>query len=82
MAEDANTFAGGVLCDQVAGGRSGARLRLAPDSLIATASNGCDFAIRYGECRIEIGGYNGRMVFCRTADRSLTIFCDHRRFGP
>ena len=82
MAEDANTFAGGVLCDQVAGGRSGARLRLAPDSLIATASNGCDFAIRYGECRIEIGGSSGRMVFCRTADRSLTIFCDHRRFGP
>ena len=80
--DDPNTFDGGVLCDQVAGGRSGAGLRCGPDSLIATTSSGRSFAIRYSECQIEVGGSSGRMVFCRTADRSLTIFCDQSRFGP
>jgi len=49
--------------------------------MIAAASDGRQFSIGYSECVIEIGGYNGRMVFCRPASRSLTIFCDDRRFS-
>ena len=27
-----------------------------------------------------MGGASGRMVFCRTPDRQLTIFCEHKEF--
>jgi Zn-dependent protease with chaperone function len=87
MTDDVDTFHGGVFSDELAGGRAGAELQFAPDSLVATvppgraSASGRDFAIRYRDCQVDIGGYNGRMIFCRTADRSLTIFCDTPGFA-
>lgn len=79
-------FPGGVLSDHVEGGRCGASLRFAPDRVIAELAETGDaaapreFSIRFSECLVEIGGYNGRMVFCRTADRSLTLFSEAAGF--
>ena len=36
--------------------------------------------IPYRECEIEMGGFNNRMVFCRDPDKTVTIFCDDKKF--
>jgi len=74
------TFSGGVLSDAIDGGRAGAEIELLQRAVVARTPDGERFEIPYQQCRVEIGGYNGRMVFCRTEDRGLTIFCDHRKF--
>ncbi len=76
-----DTFNGGIFSDNFEGGRRGATIRIAPEGVVATVADGREYRIRFGECHIEMGGTSGRMLFCRTADRSLTIFCDDRRFG-
>lgn len=87
MPIESDSFGGGVFNDAVPTGRCGAELRFAPDRLVATTApsdtvpQGHTFSIPFSQCVIEIGGYNGRMVFCRTADRSLTIFSDERGFA-
>jgi Zn-dependent protease with chaperone function len=79
-------FPGGVLSDQLVGGRCGASLRFAPDRVIAElpatgdAAANREFSIRFSECLVELGGYNGRMLFCRTADGSLTLFSETAGF--
>lgn len=74
-------FPGGVFSESIDGGRAGADIELAHDGVSAFTKQGERFFLRYSECNVEIGGFNGRMVFCRNADRSLTIFCDHKRFA-
>lgn len=87
MPGDRDCFSGGVFSDELASGRSGAAIAFMPDRLVATTApsdtvpQGHTFSIPLSQCQIEIGGYNGRMVFCRTADRSLTIFSDERGFA-
>lgn len=73
-------FEGGVFSKSLDDGRAGAEVELAHDGVVAVTPDGRRFRIPYAECQIEIGGFNGRMVFCRNADRSLTIFCESGKF--
>jgi Zn-dependent protease with chaperone function len=75
------SFSGGVFNDAIEGGRAGAEIELQHDRVVATTTDDQQFAVRYDDCQIEVGGFNGRMVFCRNSDRSLTIFCDHKKFA-
>ncbi len=77
---DDDEFPGGVFSEEIDGGRSGAHLRLGDRGITARSSEGRKFVISYSDCDLELGGDSGRMVFCRTADRSLTFFCEDRRF--
>lgn len=74
-------FSGGVFSKEIDGGRAGASIRLDDRGLIALLSDGEQFYLGYNECNLEIGGASGRMIFCRNADRSLTIFCEDNRFA-
>lgn len=74
-------FSGGVFSKEIDGGRAGASIRLDDRGLIAQVSDGEQFYLGYNECSLEIGGASGRMIFCRNADRSLTIFCEDKRFS-
>jgi len=81
MAEDlASQFHGGVFHASIPDGRAGAGIECTAQKIIAQTSTGHRFAIPYADCGIEIGGASGRMVFCRNGDRSLTIFCEDKRF--
>lgn len=73
-------FSGGVFSREIDGGRAGASIRLDDRGIIAQLKDGDQFSLGYSECSLEIGGASGRMVFCRNADRSLTIFCEDKRF--
>lgn len=73
-------FPGGVFSDEIDGGRAGAHLRLGDRGITARTSDGREFVIPSSDCDLELGGESGRMIFCRTADRSLTFFCEDRRF--
>ncbi len=77
---DETFFVGGVFHDSIDGGRAGADLELAHDGVKAVTRDGDRFLVRYSECQLDVGGYNDRMVFCRNRDRSLTIFCDDKKF--
>lgn len=77
---DLAEFQGGVFSDAVDGGRAGAEIELRHDGIVARTSDGGEFVVSYSECQLEIGGASGRMVFCRNPDRTLTIFCEDRRF--
>lgn len=75
-----STFPGGIFSDTIDDGRSGAEIALTPSGVSARLPNGDSFLIPYRDCQVEIGGNSGRMVFCRNCDRSLTIFCEDRKF--
>ncbi|HKP61516.1 MAG TPA: M48 family metallopeptidase [Polyangiales bacterium] len=62
-------------------GAASVRLRLDAQGLRARAADGAEYVIGYDECQLERGGANGRMWFCRTPDRSLTMLCDAPDFG-
>jgi len=74
-------FTGGVFSKTLEDGRCGADLELQHDRVVASTVEGPQFSVRYDDCDIEIGGYHGKMVFCRNSDRSVTIFCDEKRFA-
>lgn len=73
-------FEGGVFSDEIEGGRASAIIELSTSGLVALTSTGQRFGILYRDCQLDIGGATGRMVFCRTPDRKLTLFCEDRRF--
>lgn len=73
-------FAGGVFSEELNGGRAGAEIALTPSSVVAVVPDTARFEVPYRECQIEMGGFNGRMIFCRDAAQTLTIFCDDRKF--
>ncbi|WP_044253186.1 M48 family metallopeptidase [Rhodopirellula sp. SWK7] len=75
------TFSGGVFTETIDGGRAGAEIELLPSGVGARTPDGEAFVIPYRECQVEVGGFSGRMVFCRNADRSLTIFCESPKFA-
>lgn len=77
---DDDEFPGGVFSDEIDGGRAGAYLRLGDRGITARTSDRREFVIAYSDCNLELGGDSGRMIFCRTADRSLTFFSEDRRF--
>ena len=73
-------FAGGVFHESIDGGRSGADIELTHDRVLAVTKDNRRFFVKYSECHVSVGGYNDRMVFCRNEDRSLTIFCEDKKF--
>lgn len=77
---DDDEFPGGVFSQEIDGGRAGAHVRLGDRGIRARTSEGREFVVPYEDCQIEMGGASGRMLFCRTGDRSLTIFTEDRRF--
>lgn len=78
--QENSQFSGGVFSEQIEGGRAGADIELGATSILAHTSTGQKFSIPYRDCQLELGGASGRMLFCRTPDRSVTIFCEDRRF--
>jgi Zn-dependent protease with chaperone function len=74
-------FTGGVFSERIEGGRAGATVELSQTEVTAITPDGQRFSLPYSKCQISIGGESGRTVFCRTEDRSLSIFCDHKEFG-
>lgn len=73
-------FTGGIFCETLSDGRCGGDIELRPAGVFAVAPDGQEFLIPYRECQVEIGGFSGKMVFCRNADRSLTLFCEDPKF--
>jgi Zn-dependent protease with chaperone function len=77
--EDAD-FQGGVFCKELPNGRASANITLDFTSIRARTTGGDEFVLRYGETNLEMGGSSGRMVFCRNADKTVTIFCEDKKF--
>ncbi len=73
-------YSGGVFSKLLDNGRAGADITLTATGVAARVSDGQSFDVPYRECQIEVGGHNGRMVFCRDAQRTVTIFCEDRKF--
>ncbi|TWU01609.1 M48 family metallopeptidase [Neorhodopirellula pilleata] len=73
-------FSGGCFCETLPDGRCGGDVELRPAGVFARAPDGQEFLIPYRECQVEIGGFSGKMVFCRGRDRNITIFCEDPRF--
>jgi beta-barrel assembly-enhancing protease len=74
-------FDGGVLSQTIEGGRAGARLSVRSDGVHARTSDGQTFHLPYASCRVELGGASGKMWFCRSPDRSLTLFSEAKGFA-
>ena len=74
-------FTGGVFSQRIEGGRAGAEIELCDAGVLARTPDGDQFLVAYEQCQIEVGGFSGKMIFCRNADRSITIFCEERSFG-
>lgn len=77
---DDDEFPGGVFSDEIDGGRAGAVIRVGDRGITARTSDNDEFVVGFSDCNLQLGGESGRMLFCRTADRSITIFCEDRRF--
>jgi hypothetical protein len=82
MPDPNRTFHGGVFHDSIPGGRSGARIQLRRNEIVAEAT--CEgepfFSLPFDDCDLDLGGASGRMVFCRDPEKTLTIFCEERGF--
>jgi beta-barrel assembly-enhancing protease len=74
-------FLGGLFSDDIQGGRAGARIRLGPEGLEAETPTGQRFLLSYTDCQLEQGGASGKMIFCHTPDRRLTLFCEEKGFA-
>lgn len=73
-------FEGGVFHETIPGGRASAAIQLTAGGVSALTSTNQRFEVRYSDCVLDVGGASGRMVFVRTTDRTLTIFCEDRQF--
>lgn len=83
MSSGRENFQGGVFHDSVSQGRSGAMISIARGELVAdtTSEPSQRFSIPLSQCKLDLGGASGRMVFCRNSDGSLTIFCEEKNFA-
>ncbi|MDG2389381.1 MAG: hypothetical protein P8M30_08685, partial [Planctomycetaceae bacterium] len=77
--EDAD-FLGGVFSKELPNGRASANVTLDFTCIRARTTGGDEFVLRYGDTNLDIGGSSGRMVFCRNADKTVTIFCEDKQF--
>lgn len=89
------SFSGGVFHESIQDGRVGARIRVTRGEIIAeplyssndsaTGSESLrdtpNFIIPIREVQLDMGGASGKMIFCRTRDKSLTIFCEEKGFA-
>jgi Zn-dependent protease with chaperone function len=83
MSTSRENFEGGVFHESIPGGRSGATISIARGELVADTNGPPSqrFTIPLSQCKLDIGGASGRMIFCRTSDGALTIFCEDKRFA-
>jgi predicted Zn-dependent protease len=95
MSQHDESFTGGIFHESIQDGRVGARIHIARGEIIAeplysnTNSAGETenprpaerFIIPIREVQLDMGGATGKMIFCRTRDKSLTIFCEERGFA-
>ena len=81
MLADQEDFKGCVFHKSIDGGRASADIDLQASSLVALTSTDQRFELPYSACELSQGGASGRMIFCRTADKSLTIFCEEKHFA-
>jgi Zn-dependent protease with chaperone function len=71
-----------LMFDATHSGAQRVRLRLTGDALLAITPDEQAVSIPYSECRIELGGANGEMWFCRTASLpDLTLMCGDPSFA-
>ncbi|MDD9971031.1 MAG: M48 family metallopeptidase [Myxococcales bacterium] len=63
------------------GGRAGAQLTVDAHGVHASTTAGDTFDVPARDCQLELGGASGRMWFCRTPDRQLTIYSEARGFA-
>jgi predicted Zn-dependent protease len=70
-----------VFSKKLGDGRAGARVSVTASGIEATTLDGRSFHLGFGECDLEQGGASGKMIFCRNADRSLTIYSEDRGFA-
>jgi len=75
------TYQGGLFSEEVPDGRTGAEVRLGDRGILARTQEGREFRVGYRDCELDVGGASGRMVFCRSRDRTLTIFCEEKEFA-
>ena len=77
------SFHGGVFHASIPGGRSGATITIQRGEVVAdlVGEPSQRFSIPLNQCKLDLGGASDRMVFCRTEDGSLTIFCEDKRFA-
>src|SRR5690606_28290902 len=75
-----SAYSGGVFSGSIDGGRAGAEIELSDAGIFARTNDGQTFLLPYDQCQIEIGGFSGKMIFCRNPDRSITIFSEDRNF--
>lgn len=73
-------YTGGVFHADLSDGRAGVEIELLHSHLCASTADGDAFVIPYEECQLELGGYTGKMLFCRNADRSVTLFSEDKQF--
>lgn len=78
--ENGPTYRGGVFSRDLPGGKAGADLLPGTDALGAVTSDGRHFSWLYADCRLEIGGASGRMVFCRSGESDAAAFCEQDGF--
>lgn len=83
MSSSRENFQGGVFHASIPGGRAGANVSIVRGELIADTSGEPTqrFSIPLSQCKLDLGGATGRMVFCRTSDGSLTIFSEDKSFA-
>ena len=81
MLSEQSDFNGGVFHESIDGGRAAAEIDLQATAIVALTSTGQQFTLPYSACVLSQGGASGRMVFCRNADKSLTIFCEEKPFA-
>jgi beta-barrel assembly-enhancing protease len=89
MNPNGEEFQGGVFHDSIQDGRVGARIRVTRGEIIAepmfgdssSGHSGERFVIPIREVHLDMGGASGKMIFCRNADKTLTIFSEQRGFA-
>lgn len=74
-------YEGGIFNVSLPGGRAGASIQILSEGIVAQTPSGERFVVPYSGCTLEQGGASGRMLFCRTPDRALTIFCEDKAFA-
>ncbi|QQR90979.1 MAG: M48 family metallopeptidase [Myxococcales bacterium] len=74
-----HAFSGGVFSDSLERGRSVAKLQIKAEGICAETETQ-SFMIPYSELHAEVGGASGKMVFCRNAERSVTVYSEERGF--
>jgi len=62
------------------GGRAGATVSFGLSAVVATTDDGQLFSVPFGAAELSVAGASGKMWFCRSADRSITIFSEARGF--